>query len=57
MSPDLPPSVANVVQPLAAAGNVTNVDMFEDGEAQDVLEQLGRQVGQFLGPGVGNYPV
>lgn len=57
MSPDLPPSMANVVQPLAAAGHVTNVDMFEDREAQDVFEQLGRQVGQSFGLGLGNNPI
>lgn len=48
VSPDLSPSMAYVVQPLAAAGNVINVDMFEDREAQDVFEQLSRQVGQFF---------
>lgn len=38
VSPDLSSSMANVVQPLAAAGHVTNVDMLEDREAQDVFE-------------------
>lgn len=55
MSPDLPPSVADVVEPLAATGNIANVDVLEDGEAQDVFEQLGRQVGQLFREGlVGN---
>lgn len=31
--PDLSPSVANIVQPLAAAGNVTNVDILQHREA------------------------
>lgn len=33
VSPDLSPSVANIVQPLAAAGNVTNVDILQHREA------------------------
>lgn len=57
MSPDLPPSVADVVQPLAAAGHVTNVDMLQHREAQDVFEQLGRQVGQSFSVGLGNNPI
>lgn len=40
--PDLSPSMADVLEPLAAARNVTNVDIFEDGETQDVFKQLGR---------------
>ena len=31
--------------------------MLEDREAKDVFEQLGRQVGQLFGPGLGNNPV
>lgn len=55
MSPDLPPSVAHVVEPLAATGNIANVDVLKDGEAQDMFKQLGRQVGQFFREGlVGN---
>lgn len=57
MSPDLPPPVADVVEPLAATGNIANVDVLEDREAQDVLEQLGRQVGQFLREGLVGNPV
>lgn len=55
MSPDLPPAMAHIVEPLAAAGHIANVDVLKDGEAQDVFEQLGRQVGQFFRQGlVGN---
>ena len=57
VSPDLSPSVANVLQPLAAAGHVANVVMFEGREAQDVFEQLGRQVGQFFSLVLGNNPI
>lgn len=51
--PDLSPSVANIVQPLAAAGNVTNVDILQHREAQNVFEQFGREVGQCFSLGVG----
>lgn len=55
VSPDLSPSVADVVEPLAAAGHITNVDSIEDREAQDVFEQLRGQVGEFFRQGlVGN---
>lgn len=57
MSPDLPPSVAHVVEPLAATGHVANVDVLKDREAQDVFEHLRWQLGQFLRVGLGGNAV
>lgn len=57
VSPDLSPSVADVVEPLAAAGHITNVDSIEDREAQDVFEQLRGQVGEFFRQGLVGNPI
>lgn len=57
MSPDLPPFVANVVEALAAAGDITNVVMLKNREAQDMFKQLGGQVSQFFGLVVRSNPI
>ena len=57
VSPDRPPPVADVVQPLAAAGHVADVPVLQDGEAEDVLQQLARQVGELLVARLGGNPI